>query len=242
MTMIAMSTPRLLDRRVLVRGLLTRVTAHLGDDLFVDGLSTPVPTSEAVILPSVGESVHLQVGSEYRRGTWLGLRDEQREPISAADSTVLAVLLLQDDGTVAELDVPISEMQATFTVDALAQSEQVELLRIIAGQHRAQREAATKLQDAERRHREWVDDLVSEAHEWADENDLCHRFDDFMEEHNLPPRSHDYKLSVTMRVQVCLTASGRDVEAAIQSLSRSELFDRIDDVDDILDWEAEETY
>jgi hypothetical protein len=63
-------------------------------------------------------------------------------------------------------------------------------------------------------HKARLERIVDSAHEYADENNLCSRFDDFCEENGLRPRSHDYACVVDVTVRVRIPASGRNAEAA----------------------------
>ena len=62
------------------------------------------------------------------------------------------------------------------------------------GEAEATRSALTALQ---RR----VENIVDAAHEYADENSLCERFDDFMMEQGLRPRSREYMCVVDVTVR-----------------------------------------
>lgn len=75
------------------------------------------------------------------------------------------------------------------------------------GEAEATRSALTALQ---RR----LENIVDAAHEYADENSLCERFDDFMMEQGLRPRSREYMCVVDVTVRVRIPASGRNAEAA----------------------------
>ncbi|WP_345584486.1 hypothetical protein [Tessaracoccus lubricantis] len=39
-------------------------------------------------------------------------------------------------------------------------------------------------------------DLNAAANEWADDNDLCHRYDEFMQQHRFNGRTHDYRAQI----------------------------------------------
>ena len=70
-------------------------------------------------------------------------------------------------------------------------------------------------QEAESLARERLDALVSDAHEWADNNDLCETFDRFCREHDLRERQREYEVTVhvTLSVPVSLTVTANnDVE------------------------------
>ncbi len=63
--------------------------------------------------------------------------------------------------------------------------------------------------------------IVDAAHEMANENSLCTVFDRFMIEQGLRPRSHDYDITVDVRVRVRLTQGGYDADSACENVSTS---------------------
>lgn len=69
--------------------------------------------------------------------------------------------------------------------------------------------------EAEERHERFMAALVSDAHEYANDNDLCGEFDRFMEEHGLPRREREYEVTFTITYSstALVTASSSD-EAA----------------------------
>jgi hypothetical protein len=60
------------------------------------------------------------------------------------------------------------------------------------------------------------DNLVDSAHEWADDNDLCQKFDQFMESQGLPGREREFtvSVSVSLTVNVDLPVTARSEQAA----------------------------
>lgn len=56
------------------------------------------------------------------------------------------------------------------------------------------------VRDMDRRFTQRLNSIVEEAHEWADDNDLCERFDDFMEEQGFPRRTHPHDIEVIVRL------------------------------------------
>jgi hypothetical protein len=87
-------------------------------------------------------------------------------------------------------------------------------------------EARAVLREVSSRHEVAMDKLVGDAHEWADDNDLCSRFDDFMEEHNLPTRRKDFDVEVSVRLSTRVTVrvvGVRDSDAAEQEVDHSDV-------------------
>lgn len=73
------------------------------------------------------------------------------------------------------------------------------------------------------RWREWRDRLVEDAHQMANEKDLCGEFDDFMEEHGLPRRMKTFEVTVqftgTIRFNVKASEEA-DAESEAYSMIR----------------------
>lgn len=105
---------------------------------------------------------------------------------------------------------------------------------------RAEAEAAHSALTA---HQVRLERIVNAAHEYADDNDLCSRFDDFMMENGLRPRSRDWVCVVdaTVRVRIPVSAHHSDtaagmvtdemVLAAIESLRGRLLADAVQEHD-----------
>ncbi|WP_308160192.1 hypothetical protein [Mycolicibacterium goodii] len=92
-----------------------------------------------------------------------------------------------------------------------------EWVKALAASYWAVQEAFTERDAARlalRKNEERLERIVDAAHEYADENDLCERFDDFMEGQGLRPRMREWvcEVDATVRVRVAVTA--RSAEAA----------------------------
>ena len=74
-------------------------------------------------------------------------------------------------------------------------------------------EAEARLEALEIKHKNDMEALVADAHQWADENELCSAFDEFMEEHGLPARLRDW----TVKVEVPIT-----LEFTVEDMSNAE--------------------
>lgn len=59
-----------------------------------------------------------------------------------------------------------------------------------------------------------LEDIVDAAHRWADENDLCERFDDFMQEWGLRPRDREFYATVRATVEIRVSVTGSTADAA----------------------------
>lgn len=62
-------------------------------------------------------------------------------------------------------------------------------------------------------------------HEWADEHDLCSRFDDFCAQHDLPTRTRDYdvRVNVSMSTRVTVTRSATSSDDAEDAVDRDDV-------------------
>ncbi len=73
----------------------------------------------------------------------------------------------------------------------------------------------------------WLDSLVEDACEWADNNSLCSEFENFMDAHNLPGRERDHEVEVTVTASVTVTVSARSADAARETLDTSDVRESI---------------
>lgn len=190
----------------LMRVRLSRAGFEWADD------SAQTEREGAIPLPITGETVTLADPLRGTvRGVWLGL--DERFPAGA--DYVLALVLT--GSVVVELMVKREDVNAARVVDLWQESRvnQPELLALAA----LAKERAHARRD--------LDALVSDAHEWADDNDLCHRFDDFMEAHNLPTREREFTLRVRASVTVTITKQARNFDDAEDMVCRDDVIDAL---------------
>lgn len=76
-------------------------------------------------------------------------------------------------------------------------------------------------------HEMWKNNLAIDAHEYANENNLCGVFDAFMIEHGLPARTREYEVEVDVEFRVRITREGSSAEDAAESIDQ-------DDVDEAI--------
>lgn len=86
------------------------------------------------------------------------------------------------------------------------------------------REARMTLQQERSR----LESIVDAAHEYADDNDLCERFDSFMIEQGLRPRMRDYDVIVDVKLRVAVSVSARSADTASNDVGRYEIADAIE--------------
>lgn len=170
-------------------------------------------------------------------GGWLVIEDDQ-----AGADRWCAVISADPVSAVAAGPVSQVELSAWSVPDGsmpswvvLLASAQWDIARARSGAEQARR--------ALDEHRNRLEAIVDAAHEYADDNDLCSRFDDFMIDQGLRARSRDYAVSVDVRLRVSVTESGHDADSAsgnvdrnavaeaIYNLSCYELRDMVDDFD-----------
>lgn len=77
---------------------------------------------------------------------------------------------------------------------------------------RAERDAA---RSALRAQEDRLERIVDAAHEYANDNDLCERFDRFMESQGLRPRAREWvcEVDATVRVRIAVTSNSADAAA-----------------------------
>jgi hypothetical protein len=66
----------------------------------------------------------------------------------------------------------------------------------------------------EAKHQRWITETTAKAHEYADENNLCDAFDRFMVSVGLEPRTKNFRVSVSVTVDIDVPIEARDEDAA----------------------------
>ena len=130
-----------------------------------------------------GSWVTTKTAGDAFAGGWLVIEEESREgarwaAVIAADPAEVIAAVPVSEMELWAWSVPDGAMPAWIPVLAAAKCE-AERAQI------ATREARAALNQ----HRDRLEAIVDAAHGWADDNDLCSRFDDFMLEQGLRPRS-----------------------------------------------------
>lgn len=172
------------------------------------------PLDSVVLLPRLGEEVRIDALGSPVEGRWLGVDD-----ISPGPDAVTFHVLVGD--RVHTREAPVAEtLDARTTVVRAATPETREAMTALAAQ-------ISLRQEVTRRHENRMQRLVEDAHEYATDHDLCERFDDFMHDHGLPRRSHDYELRVEINTTIYLTRSGTSLDDAISSVETAEVVDAL---------------
>lgn len=86
-------------------------------------------------------------------------------------------------------------------------------------------------------HGEQMRRLNADANEWADDNELCERYDQFMEQHGLEGRTRDYRAKVT--ITFYQSTEGSDFDDATD-WTASDVLRMATELGDRLDWEVED--
>lgn len=71
--------------------------------------------------------------------------------------------------------------------------------------------------------RDRLESIVDAAHTYADDNNLCSVFDEFMLEQGLRPRSRDYEVVVDVTLRVRITSRGHDADDASDDVGDDEV-------------------
>lgn len=196
--------------------------------------------SQAVALPLVGESVQMRTSMGANlTGVWLTLG----APLVYGAAGVPVWLYCDGDAEryiceVGSLDIRQS-LQGPAPDDPLI-AAQYESLARLGGRYDA---AGQSYQQREAERQTWFDGLVSDAHEWAEEHQMCERFDEFMEAHDLPTRKRTYKVTVDVEVSVTLereASSEGEAESAVDSYDVAEAVHQTQDFLDVQNWSVRE--
>ena len=212
-------------RQAIVNGRLTTVTRVDGDTLYVE-LEPGVahPAYDVVVLPTPGERV--VVNGDPR--AWVGTESARAEQHVGV---TLWVLWVSESGDVYSVPYAVAELDARKIVTGPPAPGMRAAMTAILNERRAQQAAA-----AERA--QWIERLTDEAHEYANRNDLCERFDEFMEDHGMRRRTRDYDLRVEVTATLYITRNAQSVDDAINDLDREDVWDHLEARD--LDWNATE--
>ena len=93
----------------------------------------------------------------------------------------------------------------------------------------------------EHEHEGWVENIVSEAQEWADSHDMCSAFEEFMHDHDLEGRERDFEFYVRVQMSVPVTVTSRMSEQdARDSIDSDAVLEAIREAGlDSYDWEVD---
>lgn len=108
---------------------------------------------------------------------------------------------------------------------------------VVAGEERMDRHLCSVLASTHAEHREQRRRLNEAANEWADDNDLCDSYDEFMEQYGFEGRTRDYTAKVTITFYE--DTEGRSFDEATDWTAR-DVVRMANELGNDLDWEVEE--
>lgn len=171
----------------------------------------PVSVEEAsnAVLPEPGTVVQFH-GQEM---VWL-------QPHTVNGNQLLAHMLINGSVQSRYISDP-----ATIVTVPNRERESARTIELLMAQHHAYEGFKAQLNDA--------------ANEWADDNDLCERYDEFMEDQGFSGRSRDYRARIT--VTFYRDVEGRNFETATEDIDGYDIKQWIADIDgDDIEWGIEE--
>lgn len=174
--------------------------------------------ADVILLPSLGQPVSI---TNSMGGLLSGLYLSTRQQSDGSGYLVSVC----DGGTVVRgrVDDAKSLAAATITTGEPVTGVHLEALTALASE-------VERFRSATEAHERFMSQLVADAHEWADDNDLCGVFDRFMTEHGLEGRERDYEVRVTGNFEVYLSRTATSLESACDAVDAR-------DVIDALEWE-----
>lgn len=153
--------------------------------VLIDGDPVACSMREAAVVPSTGQQCP---GAE--EVTWLSF-------VEGGDTAVTGWVFDARTGAAARRSVDLLEATAWSMITRRAEDREVALMKAVKAAEAGE---------------ERVEQIVAVAHEKADEHDLCHVFDDWMDALGLPRRKRSY--SVSVQVWVTLQREATDSEEA----------------------------
>lgn len=113
-----------------------------------------------------------------------------------------------------------------------------EVAQLVAtGEEPLDRQLCRVLGSVHAQHGEQMRRLNAEANEWADDNDLCERYDQFMERQGLEGRTHEYTAKVTITFRQ--NTEGSDFDDATD-WTAADVVRMATELGNDLDWEVED--
>lgn len=177
--------------------------------------------ADVILLPSLGQPVSI---TNSMGGLLSGLYLSTRQQSDGSGYLVSVC----DGGTVVRgrVDDAKSLAAATITTGEPVTGVHLEALTALASEVEMSRSATEA-------HERFMSQLVADAHEWADDNDLCGTFDAFMTEHGLEGRERDYEVRVAGTFEVYLARTATSEEAACEAIDEGDVIAAIVDRGDV---------
>jgi hypothetical protein len=94
--------------------------------------------------------------------------------------------------------------------------------------------------EAERRFERWKDEATEQAHQYADNNNLCGEFDKFMVSIGLRPRLRTYSVTVAVNMSVLVNVEAQSADDAQNQVTDEEVANAVRSAarDGDIDWDA----
>lgn len=185
----------------------------------------PVPDlpDSCVWLPTPGERVRV-LGREM---VWLGAR------LASTNPHRVIARVLEGEQT-RELTMMPHDFEARRVVIGQVSADALAFVAALDALTEAHAEALA-------RHQSWIDSLVEDLHEQANDRGFCGDFDDWMIDHGMPSRERTFTIPVDVTVRVHVSATGRTAEDACEAICTSDVREALRDADlSLEDWSADE--
>ncbi len=170
--------------------------------------SEAVECPGAVPLPVMGELVRILAAGEdgpVLSGCWMGY-----SPHPMASQETVTVRVLRGTAVISR-EVPYAALHAGTVVTGVASPETKDAIT-------AAECLAANLRCQRREHADFLVRLAEDARQYADDNDLCGRFDDFMEEHGFDRREQEYEVEIEFEPVTLRGVMASSQEAADNSV------------------------
>lgn len=215
---------------------LSRVQVEDGDARC--GVSGVGDALAAVIpLPMMGERIEAATESGVVAGVWVQRVTGPTSHRDELNGFVTALLLSLGEepgsGRLRTVRCQAGEWDARRTVVAQPGFAEREALALLVAEMGART-------DEKIRHEQWREQVIERAHEEADREGWCSKFDRVLEELGMPGRVRDYLVEVRVSFTVYVSVSASDADDAMERVERDDVIDAINDYDiEPEDWEVE---
>lgn len=179
-----------------------------------DGLSVATDTGvlgadEFTPLPLPGERVMLHHDGTVHTGLFVAR--VATDPTGTHCGPTMQAHLLTPDGLSTTPSMPVSAFDARTCLRVLQTGDEAAHIAVEALAECVVADERTSLT-----RQQWLDTLIEDAHEMADNHDLCTAFDDFLDEHDLPRRTYlfEVEVEVTLTDRHTFSVEATSAEAA----------------------------
>ena len=193
--------------------------ASLTEDEVITATGARHALSATTLLPRGGECVSVETAAGTVSGRWLGTAGAPETP------GLIRGWVLEGDGEPREHAFIPGVIDARASVTQPCPHADVTMAAAVLA-------SIISRERISQYHQARMDTLVADAHQWADDNDLCGRFDEFMDEHGLPMRERDFELRVEVATTVYLTRTATTLEGAVEAVDAGAVREAINLDDD----------